>query len=68
LSKFSRLPAMFLPLGILTFRLRWNWRHLNSQETCSLELCEDKHDWFYSFIMTQPVVIQMRHSFLKYIY
>jgi len=25
-----------------------------------LELCEDEHDWFYRFIMTQPVVIQMR--------
>ena len=42
------------PLGILTFRMR------TSQARCSLDLCEDEHNWFYSFVTTQPVVIEMR--------
>jgi len=42
------------PLGILTFRMR------TSQTRCGLDLCEDEHNWFYSFVTTQPVIIEMR--------
>jgi len=31
----------YLPIGILTS----DWGHLSSQATCSLELCEDEHDF-----------------------
>ena len=46
---------------ILAFRLRI------SQARWSLELCEDEHDWFNGFIVTQPVVIQMRQVYFWYI-
>jgi len=53
------------------FPAAWNpnfqTEDISSNMYCSLELCEDKLDWFNSLIMTQPVVIQMRHSFLKHI-
>jgi len=42
------------------------WLRSSLQATCTWELCEEEHDWFYSFIMTQPDIIEMRHdSFLK---
>jgi len=44
----------FLPIGILGFRSDWGLR--NSQATCSLEQCEDEHDWIFYY-----AVFQMKH-------